>query len=156
MNSTVLLFRSPFMPSCDAISTDKDRRKKEGMPRVKPPKRKRKPIPWSCAFDNGVYEVYVDNVLVSSHDTKREALKEASRLRIPRPRYLHLAIRYKSICTWGDEVCKYWKRCYDEKGTTFTQSWGKTKVMLLGMKREARQAPPKPKKDRELDQFPHE
>lgn len=123
------------------------------MPRVKKPKRK--PIAYSCLYDRGVYEVYVDNSLVSSHKTKREALKEASRLKIPRPRYLHLAIRYKSICTWGSgsDICKYWKSCVETKGTTFTQPWGKKMLMLLEMKRQAKHPPHEPKKDKELNQF---
>jgi len=120
------------------------------MPRIEPSTKKRKPIPWSCAFDNGVYEVYADNVLRSQHRTKREALKEASRLRKPRRSRLQVDVRYKSVCTWGDEICRYWKRCYDDKGTTFTQPWGKKKVMLLEMKR---QRPPEPNKDKELNQF---
>ena len=124
------------------------------MPRIKPPREKRKPIPSSCNFDRGVYEVYADNVLMSQHTTKREALKEASRLKKPRPSRLQVAVRYKSICTHGDEICKYWKRCYDEKGTTFTQPWGQKKVMLLEMKRKP--PPSKLKKDRELAQFLHE
>ena len=114
------------------------------MPRVKPPKEKRKPIPYPCLYDRGVYEVYADNVLMSQHRTKREALKEASRLRKPRPSRLQVDVRYKSICTYGDETCKYWKRCHEEKGTTFTQPWGQKKVVLLKMKREP--PPPKPKK----------
>ncbi len=116
---------------------------------------KRKPIAYSCFYDRGVYEVYVDNVFVSSHGTKTEALGEARRLRIPRPRYLHLDIRYKSICTWGSgsDVCKYWKNCVKAKGTTFTQPWGKKMLMLLEMKRQAKQPFNEPKKDKDLDRF---
>ena len=121
------------------------------MPRVKPPRKELMPIPSSCLYDRGFYEVYADNVLMSQHRTKRDAQKEASRLRKPRPRRIQITISYKSVCTWGGEICKYWKRCYDEKGTIFTQPWGKKKVMLLEMKREP--LSPKPRNDRGLDEF---
>jgi len=121
------------------------------MPRVKPPKRK--PVAYSCFYDRGIYEVCADDTLVSSFDTQREAKIEARQLKKSRPRHSQIAIRYKSICTWGPEICKYWKSCVETKRTTFTQPWGQKKVMLLEMKREP---PPKPRKDRELDQFPHE
>jgi len=125
------------------------------MPRVKPLKLKRKPIAYSCLYDRGVYEVYVNNAFVSSHETKTDAKKEASRLRKLRPRHLQVTISYKSICTWGSgsDICKYWKSCVEAKGTTFTQPWGKKKLMLLKMKRQAKQPPPEPKKDKELNQF---
>jgi hypothetical protein len=125
------------------------------MPRVTPLNLKRKPIAYSCLYDRGVYEVYADNVLMSSHETKRDAQKEASRLRKPRPCHLHITVSYKSVCTWGSgsDICKYWKSCVDAKGTTFTQPWGKKKLMLLEMKRQAKQLPTEPKKDKESNQF---
>lgn len=120
------------------------------MPRAKEPKRKRKPIAYSCLYDRGVYEVYVDDVLMSKHETKRDAEKEAHRLRKPRACHLQVTISYKSICTYGPEICKYWKSCVDAKGTIFSQPWGKKMLMLLEMKR---QRPPEPKKGEELDRF---
>jgi hypothetical protein len=47
------------------------------MPRVKPLRLKRKPMAYSCLYDRGVYEVYADNVLMSKHETKRDAEKAA-------------------------------------------------------------------------------
>lgn len=123
------------------------------MPRVKPLKLKRKPIAYSCLYDRGIYEVYADNVLRSKHETKRDAEKEAHRFRKPRPCHLHVTIRKNSICTYGPDICKYWKSCVEAKGTTFTQPWGKKMLMLLEMKRRAKQPPPEPKKDKELDRL---
>ena len=110
-----------------------------------------------CLYDQGYYELYVDKVLRSTHRTLTEAKREGTRLRklALRPRRLQVAINYKSICTWGSgsDICKYWKSCVETKGTTFTQPWGKKMLILLEMKRQAKQPTPEPKKDEELNQF---
>jgi len=87
---------------------------------------------------------------MSKHQTKKVAENEARRLRKPRPRHFHVTILEKSVCTYGPEICKYWKKCHEVKGTTFSQPWGKKMLMLLEMKR---QRLPEPKKDKELNQF---
>ena len=80
-------------------------------------------------------------------------MDEKKRLRrlSKQPRYPErVIIKMNSTCRYGPEACKYWKSCYELKGTKFTESWGKKKVMLLEMKRQQEQ---EPKKDKELDQF---
>jgi len=126
----------------------KNSRERVEMPRVKKPKRK--PIAYSCLYDRGVYEVYADDIFVSSFETQREAKIEARRLKKPRPCHSQVIINYKSVCTYGPEVCRYWKSCVEVKGTTFTQPWGKKKLILLEMKRHPQ---PEPKKEKELNQF---
>jgi len=123
--------------------------RKKRMPRVKNPKRK--PIAYSCLYDRGFHEVYAGNVLMSKHETKKAAQNKARRLRKARPSSdcrSHVTIRYGGICTYT-EICKYWKSCYEVKGITFSQPWGKKMLMLLEMKRHAQPEP----KDKELNQF---
>jgi len=123
------------------------------MPRVKVKESKREPIVYFCLYDQGVYEVYADDIFVSSFRTQREAKIEARRLKKPQPCHSQVTISYRSICTYGPDNCKYWKSCVETKGTTFTQPWGKKKLMLLEIKRQAKQPSPEPKKDKELNQF---
>jgi hypothetical protein len=121
------------------------------MPKIKELKRKSEILP--CVFDRRVYEVYDDGKLVASYSSLTRAKREAARSRrlSKQPRYSErVIIKINSTCTYGPEACKYWKSCYELKGTKFTESWGKKKVMLLEMKRQQEQ---EPKKDKELDRF---
>jgi len=121
------------------------------MPRVKEPKKKPEILP--CIFDHRIYEVCEGGRTVASETSFTEAKRIAARLhRVrKRPRYPErIAINLKSTCVYGPEVCKYWKSCVELKGTTFNETWGKKKVMLLEMERQQRQGP---KHDKDLDQF---
>lgn len=121
------------------------------MPRIKEPKRKPEILP--CVFDRRFYEVYAEGKLVESTTSFTQAKRKAARLRRLRkqPRYPErVVIKIKSTCTYGPEACKYWKSCYELKGTTFTESWGKKKVLLLEIERQQQR---EPKKDKELDRF---
>jgi len=121
------------------------------MPRIKEPKRQPEILP--CVFDRRVYEVYADGKLVESDTSFAEAKRKAARLRRLRKQPLcpeRVTINIRSTCTYGPEACKYWKSCLELKGTTFTESWGKKKILLLEIKRQQQQ---EPKKDKELDRF---
>ena len=123
------------------------------MPKVKEPKKKPEILP--CIFDRRTYEVYAEGKLVASETSFTEAKRMAAyqrRLRKLRgkPRYPErVIIDLKSICSYGPEICRFWKSCVELKGTTFTQEWGQKKVMLLEMKRQQRE----PKKDKDLDRL---
>ena len=121
------------------------------MPKIKIPRRKTEIF--VCIFDRSTYEIYVDHKLAASYSSFTAAKRKATQLHklSKQPRYPErVVIGLKSTCTYGPEVCKYWKSCLELKGTKFTESWGKKKILLLEMGSQHQQ---EPKRDMELDRF---